>query len=56
MHDSHAHLEINEEQWQAFLDDFRQTLNKFNVPAAERAELLAIVESTKSDIVSALTP
>ncbi len=56
MYDSHVHLEINEAQWQAFLDDFRQTLDKFNVPAPERAELLAIVECTKSDIVLALTP
>ena len=51
MHDSHAHLEITEEEWQAFLDDLRQTLDKFDVPAAEQAELFAIVESTKSDIV-----
>ncbi len=52
MRDSHAHLEITEFEWQSFLDDLRQTFDKFEVPAAERAELLAIVESTKSDIVS----
>jgi hemoglobin len=52
MHDSHSHLKITAGEWQAFLDDFRQTLDKFQVPAAERAELLAIVESTKADIVS----
>ena len=51
MVDSHAHLEITEGEWSAFLDDFRQTLDKFNVPAAEQAELFAIVESTKGDIV-----
>ncbi len=51
MHDSHVHLEITEFEWQSFLDDLRQTFDKFEVPAAERAELLAIVESTKSDIV-----
>ena len=51
MRDSHAHLEITEFEWQSFLDDLRQTFDKFEVPAAERAELLAIVESTKSDIV-----
>ncbi len=51
MHDSHAHLEITEAEWQAFLDDLRQTLAKFGVPAAEQAELFAIVESTKADIV-----
>ena len=51
MHDSHAELEITEEEWQAFLDDFRQTLDKFEVPAQEQSELFAIVESTKEDIV-----
>lgn len=51
MPDSHAHLDITEDEWQSFLDDLRTTLDKFAVPAAERAELLAIVESTKQDIV-----
>ena len=53
MYDSHVHLDITEGEWQAFLDDLRQTFDKFQVPAAERAELVAIVESTKSDIVRA---
>tara|TARA_B110000014_G_scaffold249881_1_gene225569 strand:- start:328 stop:720 length:393 start_codon:yes stop_codon:yes gene_type:complete len=53
MAESHEHLDINEVEWQAFLDDFRTTLDKFEVPAAEQAELFAIVESTKSDIVIA---
>ena len=51
MRDSHAHLEITEFEWQSFLDDLRQAFDKFEVPATEQAELLAIVESTKSDIV-----
>lgn len=51
MHDSHAHLAITEDEWQVFLGDFRTTLDKFNVPAREQAELVAIVESTKNDIV-----
>src|SRR5713226_65811 len=51
MHDSHLNLDITEQEWQAFLDDFRQTLDKFQVPQAERAELFAIVDSTKKDIV-----
>jgi hemoglobin len=51
MHDSHAHLDITEGEWQAFLDDLQQTFDKFQVPAGERQELLAIVESTKGDIV-----
>ncbi|MGE3804892.1 MAG: group 1 truncated hemoglobin [Gemmataceae bacterium] len=51
MYDSHAHLDITEEEWQVFLADLRQTFAKFGVPAAEQAELFAIVDSTKKDIV-----
>ena len=53
MFDSHAHLKIRSQEWEAFLDDFQQTLNKFAVPADEQAELKAIVNSTRSDIVVA---
>lgn len=51
MYDSHVHLEITSPEWDAFLDDLNQTFDKFQVPAKERAELVAIVNSTKSDIV-----
>jgi hemoglobin len=51
MGDSHRHLMITPKEWQAFLDDFQQTLDKFNVPQAEQAELVAIVESTQEAIV-----
>ena len=51
MLDSHAHLEITGGEWQAFLADLRDCLAHFSVPAAEQAELFAIVESTKGDIV-----
>ena len=53
MFDSHTHLKITSQEWEAFLDDFQQTLNKFAVPADEQAELKAIVNSTRSDIVVA---
>lgn len=39
--------------WQAMLADFNKTLEKFKVPATEKNELIAIVSSTKSDIVTA---
>lgn len=51
MRDAHADLAITEAEWQAFLDDFRQTADKFKIPAVELAELAAIVASTKKDIV-----
>ena len=53
MYDSHAHLAITPHEWAAFLDDFQQTLDKFSVPPAEQAELFAIVDFTKADIVLA---
>jgi hemoglobin len=53
MRDSHEHLDITEGEWVSFLDDLHQTFNAFQVPEAERQELLAIVNSTKSDIVLA---
>ena len=33
MRDSHAYLKITSQEWEAFLDDFQKTLNKFRVPA-----------------------
>ncbi len=51
MLDSHRDLAITEGEWQVFLGDFKATLDRFAVPAAEQAELFAIVESTKKDIV-----
>lgn len=51
MRTSHAHLNITEPEWQAMLADFGATLDKFKVPAAEQGELVAIVNSTKPDIV-----
>jgi hemoglobin len=53
MGDSHRELGITEEQWGAFMDDFQQTLHKFQVPPAEQEELKAIVESTREAIVVA---
>ena len=51
MRDSHQHLNISPTEWEAFMDDLQQTLDKFKVPAAEQAELKAIVQSTYGDIV-----
>jgi hemoglobin len=52
MADSHRHLDITPQEWDAFLDDLDQTLDSFNVPATEQAELKAIVQSTYADIVT----
>ena len=52
MLDTHRELLITSEEWDAFMDDFRQTLAKFDVPERETGELVAIVESTRDDIVT----
>lgn len=51
MGDSHRHLMITEEEWEAFMDDLQQSLDKFEVPQPEQDEVIAIVESTKEAIV-----
>src|SRR5262245_53536537 len=52
MKTAHSHLNIREREWNAMVADFRNTLDKFKVPAAEQAELIAIVASTRPDIVA----
>lgn len=51
MKDAHVHLLITEAEWQAMVSDFLATMNEFGVPEREQQELVAIVESTKGDIV-----
>ena len=51
MKDLHQDLMITAAEWDAFLDDLQQTLEKFAVPQAEQAEIKAIVDSTRADIV-----
>jgi hemoglobin len=52
MVESHRTLGITAGEWDAFMDDLDQTLTEFAVPEPERGEVVAIVESTKSDIVT----
>jgi hemoglobin len=51
MRESHEHLKITPKEWEAFMDDLQQSLDRFNVPSAEQTELKAIVQSTYGDIV-----
>jgi hemoglobin len=51
MHESHAHLKITGEEWVAFMEDLDLTFDKFQVPKPERDEFIAIIASTKPDIV-----
>jgi hemoglobin len=51
MASSHQHLKITAGEWSAFMEDLGATLDKFSVPANERAEVVALVESTRAAIV-----
>ena len=51
MHDSHDHLNITPDEWEVFLADFQQSLDKFQVPPTEQKELFDIVATTRQDIV-----
>jgi hemoglobin len=50
---SHKGMRISDADWQAFLGHLNTTLASFEVPVAERADVLAFIDSTKSDIVEA---
>lgn len=51
MKESHAHLNISEKEWNVMASDFKKSLDKYKVPAAEQKELFDIVGKTKGDIV-----
>ncbi|MDN3557434.1 group I truncated hemoglobin [Halomonas maura] len=52
MKESHAHLEITEAEWNHMVEVFKEVLAEHGVPDPETEELLAIVGSTRDDIVS----
>jgi hemoglobin len=56
MEESHRELLITPDEWRAFMDDLNRSLDKFNIPQPERSEVIAIVESTRNDIVVEQSP
>jgi hemoglobin len=48
---SHVGMKIDERDWQALMIHLNATLDKFNVPAKERQDVVTFIESTKKDIV-----
>ncbi|MCI0443380.1 group 1 truncated hemoglobin [bacterium] len=50
---THKGMRISESDWSAFLGHLNATLTAFEVPQNERDEVVAFVQSTKSDIVEA---
>lgn len=53
MKTSHHGMRISEADWSAFLGHLHATLDAFQVPQAERGEVVALVQSTKKDMVEA---
>ena len=48
---THRGMRISESDWTIFLGHLTDTLSEAAVPATETAEVLAFIESTKSEIV-----
>ena len=53
MKTSHKGMKISESDWSAFLGHLSDTLEAFQVPQAERDQVVAFVQCTKPDIVEA---
>jgi hemoglobin len=53
MKTSHRGMRISADDWSAFLGHLNATLDAFEVPAAERAQVVAFIQSTRPDIVEA---
>jgi hypothetical protein len=47
-----VHLNISDGEWGLMAGEFKKSLDKFEVPAAEQQELFDIVGKTKTDIVT----
>jgi hemoglobin len=56
MKEAHAHLNITAKEWDVMAGDFKKSLDKYKVPAAEQKELFEIVGKTRPDIVMAKAP
>lgn len=48
---SHRGMQIGESDWSAFIGHVNATLDSFKVPQAERDQVVAFIQSTKTDIV-----
>lgn len=51
MGESHRHLNITEAEWNYFVDDLRKTLDKFEVGSSEQQQLLALLETSRAQVV-----
>jgi hemoglobin len=49
----HIGMKLNENDWSALKEQLNATLEAFQVPQAERDDLVTFIQSTKTDIVEA---
>lgn len=49
---AHANLHISNPEFDAAVGDLKETLDKFKVPNTEQKELLAVIETTRPEIVT----
>lgn len=50
---SHRGMKIDASDWSAFLGHLNATLDAFRVPSPEREQVVAFIQSTRSEIVEA---
>jgi hemoglobin len=50
---THKGMRISSSDWDIFMRNLDLTLDKFALPAAERADVVAFIESTRADMVEA---
>jgi hemoglobin len=48
---THRGMQISESDWSRFIGHLNDTLKHFDLPASETSDVLAFIESTKSEIV-----
>ena len=48
---SHRGMKVSERDWTTFIAHLNATLDAFNVPQAERADVVAFIQSTRAEIV-----
>jgi hemoglobin len=56
MKETHRGMGVTTGEFDALVDDLVSTLDRFNVPTAEREELLGLLAPMKPDIVEIDTP
>ena len=56
MKESHKGLNISDSEWDAMVEVFKKSLAKFSVAEKDKTALIAIVATTKADIVTAKAP